>query len=144
VALYASPYLRALDTAREIGRCLELEPVVIPEIYEQSFGSMAGRAYLDLYPVLAALSAEERWAARAPGGESLQEVAARVAPAIDRIAERHRGDTVVVVSHGGVMAALRGWVAGAWREPPQSTENAGGYRLVGAPGRGYRGPLPLL
>ena len=39
---------------------------------------------------------------RAPGGESLGELAARVVPAISDIAARHRGEDVLVVAHGGV------------------------------------------
>jgi probable phosphoglycerate mutase len=40
---------------------------------------------------------------RAPGSETWNEMAARVAGAIDRLVERHAGQTVVVASHGGVI-----------------------------------------
>ncbi len=40
---------------------------------------------------------------RAPGSETWNEMAARVTAAVDRLVERHRGRTVVVASHGGVI-----------------------------------------
>ena len=40
-----------------------------------------------------------RW----PGAESGEEVVARFVAALAELADRHRGETVLVVSHGGVM-----------------------------------------
>jgi broad specificity phosphatase PhoE len=143
VALYASPFARALHTAREIGAFFELAPEIVHELHEQSFGELRGRAYAEYRPLVAAIAELDRWHYRAPGGESLVEVASRVGPALDRIADRHPGEQVVVVSHGGVMAALRAYAARSFELPPQATGNAGGYRLLrGA--RDYRGPLPLF
>jgi broad specificity phosphatase PhoE len=142
-ALYASPFLRALQTARELGAPFGLEPTVVHELHEQSFGDLRGRPYEDYYPVISTVSPLDRWHHRAPGGESLRDVAERVGPALERIATSHRGEAVLVVSHGGVMAALRAWAVGNFDRPPESTVNAGGYRLVGS-GRPYHGPLPLF
>lgn len=42
-----------------------------------------------------------------PGGESFAELQARVAPVMERLAERHAGEDVVIVAHGGsIRAAL--------------------------------------
>lgn len=42
-----------------------------------------------------------------PGGESFSEVQARVAPVMERLAEQHQGEDVVIVAHGGsIRAAL--------------------------------------
>lgn len=142
-ALYASPFARAVHTAREIGASFGLEPALAPELHEQSFGDLRGRAYAEYYPVVAAIAELDRWHHRAPGGESLAEVCLRVGPALDRIAHRHPGEQVLVVSHGGVMAALRAHVHGNFDRPPESTENAGGYRLLRV-AQGYRGPDPLF
>lgn len=144
VAIYASPFARALETGREIGCSLGLEPEVVLDLREQSFGSMAGQPYLELYSTLAGLPVSDLWTATAPGGESLRQVAARVGPAVDQIAARHRGECALVVSHGGVMAALRGLVLGNFSDSPRSTENAWGFRLVGAPETGYGEPMPLV
>lgn len=142
-ALYASPFLRALQTARELGAPFGLEPTVVEELHEQSFGELRGRPYEDYYPVISTVSPLDRWHHRAPGGESLRDVAERVGPALELISTAHAGETVLVVSHGGVMAALRAWAVGNFERPPESTVNAGGYVLVGR-GRPYHGPLPLF
>jgi 2,3-bisphosphoglycerate-dependent phosphoglycerate mutase len=143
-ALYASPFARAVHTAREIGAWFDLEPSVVHDLHEQSFGELRGRAYAEYYPVVAAIAELDRWHHRAPGGESLADVCRRVGPALDRIAARHAGEQVIVVSHGGVMAALRAHVAGNFDRPPESTVNAGGYLLRRSPRAGYHGPLPLF
>lgn len=142
-AVYSSPYRRARLTALEIGKALALEPQLVSELHEQSFGELSGRPYAEYYPVVAAIPQLERWHHAAPGGEALADVMNRVGPALDRIASLHAGEQVVVVSHGGVMAALRAYAAGAFDSPPESTENAGGYVLVGQPGA-YSGPLPIF
>ncbi len=40
-----------------------------------------------------------------PGGESFAQVRARVGPVLDRLAERHPGEDVVIVAHGGSIRA---------------------------------------
>lgn len=127
-ALYSSPYARALETARSLGRVLALEATVVEDLREQSFGDLRGRPYADwrFDPAARGLGA---WQRRPQGGESLDEVARRAGPALDAIARRHPGQTVCVVSHGAVMAALRGWAARDFDSPPRSTRNACGYVL---------------
>jgi broad specificity phosphatase PhoE len=138
VALYASPFVRALETARLIGGVLGLEPIAVEALREQDFGALRGQPYGALQRERRA----DRWSFRPPGGESLAEVFARVGPALDEIAERHLGAEVLVVSHGGVMAALQGWVAGAATGEPVIAVNCGGF-LVQRRARGYEGPFPL-
>ena len=145
VALYTSPFFRALETARQIGSFFDLAPEIVDEIHEQTFGELHGRPYLEFYPRMRDSGVREKWSLRPPGGESLEDVTKRVGPAIDRIAERHQQEQVLVVCHGGVLAALRAYVAGHFDQAPVSTENAGGFVLVGGPPLGgYRGPLALF
>jgi probable phosphoglycerate mutase len=40
------------------------------------------------------------------GGESRRQFHERVTAALERLAETHRGETLVVVTHGGVLATL--------------------------------------
>jgi len=138
VALYASPFVRALETARLIGGVLGLDPIAVDELREQDFGSLRGQPY----DALRGERREDRWRFRPPGGETLEEVFARVGPALDAIAERHLGAEVLVVSHGGVMAALQGWATGAASGEPVISINCGGY-LLQRRTRGYEGPFPL-
>jgi len=126
VALYASPYRRAFDTARIIGECFRLEPVIVEDLREQFFGELHGKPYDALDGVIDRTGLA-RWDYRPPGGESLREVATRVGPALDRIATAHAGRDVLVVSHGGVMAALRAWVEDAFHAAPWLSPNVGGF-----------------
>lgn len=141
VALYASPFVRALETARLIGGALGLEPAVVADLREQDFGALRGRSYAEYVDDPAARGLG-RWAHRPPGGETLEEVALRAGKALDAIAAAHLGQEVLVVSHGAVMAALRGWATQRFDEAPVGTSNASGYVLLRRAER-YEGPFPL-
>lgn len=163
--LYCSRFRRARQTAEEIAAEVGLPVVEIDGIEERCFGELRGKPW-DVYrAVLAELDIEELWHHRAPGGESLVDVASRAAPVVKGLAERHMGQQVIVVSHGGVMAALRAWIAGAqaacptppvdrradpgdaplgtWTKRPTPTKNADGFRLD-RDGAGWRPPQPLF
>ncbi len=129
-ALYTSPFHRALRSAEEIGRALGLVPRVVDDLHEQSFGVFRGRPYADFYEAHPAASGVGRWGVCPEGGEALRNVARRAGRALDGIARAHPGEEVVVVSHGGVMAALRGYVRRDYSEPSVGTGNANGYVLT--------------
>jgi broad specificity phosphatase PhoE len=135
VALYASPFVRALETARVIGSVLGLEPVIVEALQEQDFGRLRGQAYETVRSDPTWHT--DRWRFRPPEGETLEEVFHRVGPALDAIADRHLGQQVVVVSHGGVMAALHAWTTVRRVEglPPISA-NAAGW-VIDRRGAGY-------
>ena len=90
------------------------ELTVEPELIEQHLGEWQGLPHHELpakrYPQHAfwPLSGQEK----PPGGESMEEVIARVGAAMERLAETQAGGNVVVVSHGG---AIRGAIAHALR-----------------------------
>jgi len=87
-------------------------------------------------------SSRRRWELRPPGGETLREVALRAGPALDAIARRCAGQTAVVVSHGGVMAALRAHAAGDLASEPEVAPNASGY-VLRHDGRCYSAPQEI-
>jgi len=134
-ALYASPFARAHETARLIGEAVGLVPDVVEALREQFFGELHGQPY-DAFAAAPEAGTTTRWERRPPGGETLLEVARRAGPALDAIARRHAGEPVVVVSHGGVMAALRGHAAGDLETEPAVARNASGFVLT-HDGRGY-------
>jgi broad specificity phosphatase PhoE len=129
-----------METARLVGSVLSLEPIVVDALREQDFGALRGRPYGDLDE--AERTRAGRWRYRPPGGESLEEVLARAGPALDAIAERHLGAEVVVVSHGGVMAALQAWIHGGPQGDPVIHANATGYVLWRRHAR-YEGPFAI-
>jgi len=104
-ACYTSDLLRTLRGGKILGPYLGVEPVKVPALRELNCGAWQG---LSLTEVQA--ERPDEWAARladlvnfrAPGGESVADLRARVLPAIAEIVERHRGEEVLVVAHGGV------------------------------------------
>jgi len=102
-AVYASPLVRAYETAAIIADELGLPaPVPVPEIVERNYGAAEG---------LTGAEIEQRYPNLVPGRESRDEVAARAIPAILALAEAHPGESIVVVSHGGVIRTLLNTVA---------------------------------
>lgn len=103
-ALYTSPMLRARQTAAPISRATGLRPVEVEALREAHHGAWEGKTRAE---ILAGWRAE--WEAfeaapmevERPGGESYGDTADRVWPALEAIVERHPGEDVVVVTHGG-------------------------------------------
>jgi len=101
-AVYASPLGRARASAALIAAAHHLQVRVEPAFREMAFGEWEGLTRADV----ARGSPEEMaaWAAtphlvRPPGGERLDEVAARVHAGLAALAGAHPGQTVVLVSH---------------------------------------------
>jgi len=141
VAIYASPFVRALETARLIGAVLGLEPIVVDALREQDFGGLRGQPYESV--ARDPLWHSDRWRFRPLGGETLEEVGRRAGPALDEIAARHLGSEIVVVSHGGVMASLHAWIrTRRFEGAPRLSGNAAGY-VVTWRSAGYEGPFEL-
>jgi broad specificity phosphatase PhoE len=80
---------------------------------ERDIGALHGRSY-DSIVNAPGYDRARPWVWKPEGGESFEEVRARVAPVLDRLAEAHRERDVVVVSRGGVMMALWAHVSGEW------------------------------
>lgn len=79
-----------------------------PWLIEQDLGDWQGLPHAEL-PGRLTLPPHAFWplagAERPPGGESMADVIARVGVAMDRLANRHSGQDVVIVSHGGAIRA---------------------------------------
>ena len=132
-----SAYHRASETARVIAGALALPLQVEPDLHEREVGSHRGRAY-DSFLTEPDYDPQRPWAWKPQGGESYEEVQARVAPVLNRLAAAHPGGEVVVVSHGGVMACLWAYVTGSWEEahvPPNC-----GMMLIEHGPQGYLPP----
>lgn len=105
-AIYSSPLERTRETAQALAAPHGLAPEVDPDLDEVDVGAWAGRAFDEL-------SGEPGWdlwnraraTARAPGGEAMADVQARVARCLERLRRRHAGQTVAAVSHGDVIKA---------------------------------------
>jgi broad specificity phosphatase PhoE len=140
-AVYSSDLMRARDTALPVAEAHGLRVDTLPELREVDVGSWSG------------LTREEaqqrfpegfrrwlRWELAWEDGESYEAMGARVVDAVCRVAARHPGGSILVVSHGGsiraVHAAAAGIDVGTYRRLHPVTPNADlGAVLVGPDGR---------
>jgi broad specificity phosphatase PhoE len=106
-AVYASPRLRTRQTAEAVAAVDDLSVIVAEPLDEIDFGAWTGRSFeeLDGQPEW------DRWnsrrsVARCPGGESMAEALDRAAAFVDEVGQRHRGRTVVLVTHCDIIRAL--------------------------------------
>jgi uncharacterized phosphatase len=112
-AIYASPLVRAQQTARIIAGHLGLdEPTLTRDMREREFGEGEGilvEEYIQRYG---------DWHSEVPGAESLDQVRVRALAALDVIARDSRrrsspaAESVIVVTHGGVIRSLLMHVSG--------------------------------
>ena len=101
-AIYSSPLKRAVQTAEPLSSATGLTPTLVPGIAEWDQHS---NEYIPVEELKAAN--DPRWLEIAQGGFSSDEIPeefhARVLESIETIIDNHRGDTVVVTCHGGVI-----------------------------------------
>lgn len=104
VAVYASPLIRARDTARLIAEALGLETRIEPDLTEYHLGSLEGMSYRELTTKHRLFERMYEDPDDTPGGgESPRQVAERFAGALRKIASAHRGQNTIVVAHGGAL-----------------------------------------
>jgi broad specificity phosphatase PhoE len=121
--VYTSPLGRAHETARIIADRLGLEGVTdIDALVERDYGEAEGMGFDEieaLYPE----------GVRAPGQETREEVAARVVPALLELAERHPGERLVIVSHGGAIRAVLQTAEPGSRHPRITNASVHSFRV---------------
>ena len=110
---------RAMETAEIIASPHGLKPVVRSELREiDSYREIPdGANPQDLVPPAEWADHEERWQRWVSWdlmffGESSAEFRARCLGAIDELVDEHRGEHIVLISHGGVINALLGSILG--------------------------------
>ncbi len=137
-ALYSSDLLRALDTSRSIADATGLAVVAEPGLRERGFGSFEGKTFSELEARWPEQTA--RWRQRdpdwtPPGGESLTSVRNRVVQVTHALAQRHMGEQIVLVCHGGVLDALYRAATGLDMQAPRTWAlvNASINRLLWTP-----------
>lgn len=113
-ALYVSPYKRALQTASAIKNELKLEIIQDDDLVELGFGKLGDLSFEEIAAYDPDLHARLKKFVLAPpdttlqrpaipGGEPLNAVRDRVLRFTKRITEKHKGQTVAVVTHGGLI-----------------------------------------
>ena len=110
--IVTSDLARAVQTAELVARVLDLPVRVREGLQEFPPGDYWGLPYDHAFFDEMA----QGWLAGdlgvgVPGGETGRQTADRVLAVLDAVADQYRGETVLVVSHGGVILALWGAVA---------------------------------
>lgn len=144
-AIYSSDLRRAHDTAHAVAVAAKLPVLRHSGLRERHFGHFEGLTFAEIeqqWPDDA-----RRWRRREPGfapggGESLLDFSARCVAACAALAERHRGQAILLVAHGGVLDCLyraatrvaldapRSWVLGN-ASINRLLHTDGGFTLVG-------------
>ena len=109
LAVYSSDLKRAVQTAEAIATKLNVAVITSPDLRELDFGEFEGLTFGEIqqrYP-----DSHRRWTSQIvdvppPGGESLKQLARRVARLVTRIKREHPEGTVAVVGHGGSIRAM--------------------------------------
>jgi probable phosphoglycerate mutase len=112
-AIYSSPLERCVETAEALARGRNLQIRRLPDLDEVGYGQWSGRS-------LTQLARTSLWkrlqqspsSVRFPGGETLSEVQARAAAALEGIASRSPRGVIAVVTHADVIRLLLAHFAG--------------------------------
>lgn len=112
-AVYCSDLGRAAETASYIAGPRGLNMIALPALREMHFGCWEGLTFKEIREKYGDLI-KQWWAdplgMKVPGGEGLADLLSRVVPAVREIVERHMGEQVAVVCHGGPVRCLVGTV----------------------------------
>ncbi|MFC2069946.1 histidine phosphatase family protein [Chloroflexota bacterium] len=108
-AAYSSDLKRALVTAKSIVSGHELEVVSCPDLRELNYGDAEGLTYKEIagrYPELGRLIHEVDPRMNFPGGERFEDLTTRAGEFLERINGHTEDETILVVTHGGMLRTL--------------------------------------
>ncbi|PIA53806.1 hypothetical protein AQUCO_00900412v1 [Aquilegia coerulea] len=110
-AIYSSDLKRAYETAKMIAKkCDCPEVIVIPELKERHVGSLQGLFWSDSEEkecdAFRAFFSSQNDLEIPGGGESFDQLCQRSVAVFEQIALKHKGERVIVVTHGGVLRAI--------------------------------------
>ena len=134
-AIYSSDLARAHATAQAVGGATGIAVLTDRGLRERAFGRFEGRTFAQIETE----GPDEalRWRRREPGfapegGESLLQLRQRVVETAHALADRHRGEQIVLVAHGGVLDVLYRAATGQELQAPRTWElgNAAINRLL--------------
>ena len=108
-AIYTSPLTRAVETARPLGAFLHHEITPVQGLTDINYGDWEGVPYSEIktrYPDLWATWEKEPDLVRFPHGETLDEVRERSYGVLRDLREKHRDESILIVSHRVVNKVL--------------------------------------
>ncbi|BDI22690.1 histidine phosphatase family protein [Herbiconiux sp. L3-i23] len=124
-AIVTSPLSRAAETAEIIGREIGVADIeIIDALRERGYGDAEGLTGAEL-------DAMRERGDFVRGREKRSHVVERVRPALIEVARRRPDQSLLVVTHGGVIGSLvRAATGYAWPEPGQMIANASSHHFA--------------
>jgi len=131
-AIVCSELSRATQTAKIASEVLQLPVQVQVGLQEYDVGDERGKPYnASLFEPLLLAWLTGDLSVGIPGGEDGHHVARRMFAALDDLADRFQGETVLAVSHGGAIIATLGSIApGHPRLPGDGNDIPGGASYI--------------
>ncbi|MFW7380932.1 MAG: histidine phosphatase family protein [Oligoflexus sp.] len=128
--IYSSDLGRAMATAQILAQA-QLVQEVYPDrrLREVSFGQVEGLTWAEVateHPDLQTSWFQHEAEAKLPGGESREDVTNRVFQFLDDVVLQHKGQSILAVTHGGVLACILAKILqiGKGIRPASSFDNA--------------------
>jgi broad specificity phosphatase PhoE len=128
VHVWTSTYARAVQTAEIVASQLGVTVTTREGLREFSVGSFTGSRAEDPFAETYAAWLAGDLERRLPGGETGAEMRRRMHHVLHEIAEKHPGETVLAVSHGGLMRLTLPLIL--TREPADPPDRLGNCALV--------------
>lgn len=108
-AIYSSDLQRAYNTAKNIASFHALPVQKFEELREISFGKWEGMNYVSIqkkWPKELEMLFKDANKVSIPNGEKFSEVVERTSRIILKLNEKHKNQTIVIVSHGGAIRTI--------------------------------------
>lgn len=135
-AAYSSDLKRTMDTAKIILAKQPSVPLIpTPALREWNLGQLQGHTWAELEEKSPGVRNAFRQAGedvQAPGGEKRSELEKRVWACLQDLAQRHRGERILLVSHGGALRSMFKFLVGVPNLPNllPATSNASYNHVV--------------
>ncbi|SHJ90294.1 histidine phosphatase family protein [Tepidibacter formicigenes] len=104
--IYSSPLTRAVETAREIADFKNVEIKICQNFREMNFGDFEGLTFKEIqdkYKDEFNKLKKDAFKYKFPNGENMIEFHHRISSQLDDIIKKHDNETVLIVSHSGVI-----------------------------------------
>jgi len=112
--IYSSPLKRAFQTAKIIADYFNKNVEIKQELRERDFGTLSGKTWKEIDDMVGTHISEDdvnlAYDYSQYGGETAQQVKDRLIKFLDEVKKKHEGQTIVVVTHFGIISLMNSMV----------------------------------